>query len=117
MSYDDAIPEPVREPGYYYHYKHDPTGPINNYAYFIEGGGIHTEEDCRPEDRFFQVYRPLYDAHAYQLGKFFDCRPLALANSPAERDGERVERFTRITDPYIIGELRAIKRRMYPPND
>lgn len=114
MSYDSTTLPIVREAGYYYHYKHDPNGPVNNYAYWIEGGGIHTEENA--QERFFQVYRPLYrTATAYKLGKLFDCRPLDLANEPAEWQGRKVERFTRITDPNIIAEFRAIKREMYPP--
>src|SRR3954454_6436608 len=32
------------EPGYYYHFKHDPSGPLNNYAYYIYGVGHHTED-------------------------------------------------------------------------
>ena len=59
MAYD--IPPPARrpEPGYYYHFKHDRNGPLNNYAYYIYGVGHHTEDGCRPEDAFMQVYRPL----------------------------------------------------------
>jgi len=70
--------------GYYYHYKHDPNGPLNNYAYFIYGVGHHTEDDCRPEDAFMQVYRPLYEtAYAYQNGGMFDLRPLYMFYKPA----------------------------------
>ena len=32
MAYDVPPPEQCPEPGYYYHYKHDPNGPLNNYA-------------------------------------------------------------------------------------
>ena len=72
MAYD--VPPPARrpEPGYYYHFKHDPNGPLNNYAYYIYGIGHHTEDDCRPEDAFMQVYRPLYEAYAYRNGGMFD---------------------------------------------
>src|SRR5271170_1814103 len=58
MAYDVPPPEKRPEPGYYYHYKHDPNGPLNNYAYYIYGVGHHTEDDCRPDDVFMQVYRP-----------------------------------------------------------
>src|SRR6202030_4172939 len=51
MAYDVPPPEQCPEPGYYYHYKHDPNGPLNNYAYYIYGVGHHTEDDCRPEMR------------------------------------------------------------------
>ena len=63
MAYDIPPPEKLPEPGYYYHFKHDPDGPLNNYAYYIYGVGHHTENDCRPEDAFMQVYRPLYGGH------------------------------------------------------
>ena len=61
MAYDVPPPEQCPEPGYYYHYKHDPNGPLNKYAYYTFGVGHHTEDDCRPEDAFMQVYRPLYE--------------------------------------------------------
>ena len=57
MAYDVPPPEKRPEPGYYYHFKHDPNGPLNDYAYYIYGIGHHTEDDCRPEDAFMQVYR------------------------------------------------------------
>ena len=44
-----------------------PEGPLNNYAYYIYGVGHHTEDDCRTEDAFMQVYRPLYE-EAYATG-------------------------------------------------
>jgi hypothetical protein len=59
MAYDIPPPDQRPEPGYYYHFKHDPAGPLNNYAYFIYGVGHHTEDDCRTEDSFMQVYWPL----------------------------------------------------------
>ena len=73
MAYDIPPPAEQPEPGYYYHFKHDPNGPLNNYAYYIYGVGHHTEDDCRPEDAFMQVYRPLYDAYAYRNGGMFSC--------------------------------------------
>ena len=101
--------------GYYYHYKHDPNGPLNNYAYYIYGVGHHTEDDCRPEDAFMQVYRPLYEtAYAYRNGGMFDLRPLYMFYKPAIVNGVEVPRFTKITDPEVIARLGAIKARMYP---
>ena len=46
MAYNIPPPSNLPEPGYYYHFKHDPDGPINNYAYYIHGVGHHTEDDC-----------------------------------------------------------------------
>src|SRR5437762_14237388 len=115
MAYD--IPPPARrpEPGYYYHYKHDPKGPLNNYAYYIYGVGHHTEDDCRSEDAFMQVYRPLYEeAYAYRHGGLFDLRPLRMFFDRAEGKGSKVPRFTRLVDPAVISETEAIKTLFYP---
>jgi hypothetical protein len=79
MAYDTAPPKNLPEPEYYYHFKHDPDGPLNNYAYYIYGVGHHTEDDCRTEDAFMQVYRPLYEeAYAYRHRGLFDLRPLQI---------------------------------------
>ena len=100
MAYDIPPPEKRPEPGFYYHYKHDPDGPLNNYAYYIYGVGHHTEDDCRPEDAFMQVYRPLYEeAYAYRNGGMFDLRPLYMFYRPAILNGNEVQRFAKITGP------------------
>ena len=105
--------EKMPEPGYYYHYKHDPAGSINKYAYYIYGVGHHTESDCRPEDQFMLVYQPLYDAYVYTHGKMFDLRPLQMFYDPATVDGKSVERFVKIVDESVIAELKAIRSQMY----
>jgi hypothetical protein len=100
MAYDIPPPKKLPEPGYYYHFKHDPDGPVNNYAYYIYGVGHHTEENCRSEDAFMQVYRPLYEeAYAYRNGGLFDLRPLHMFFDPADWKGKQVPRFTKIVDP------------------
>jgi hypothetical protein len=115
MAYDIPPPEKLPAPGYYYHFKHDPDGPVNNYAYYIYGVGHHTETNCRTEDAFMQVYRPLYEeAYAYRHGGLFDLRPLHMFFDPAEWQGKEVSRFTRIAEPDVIAKLAAIKARMYP---
>ncbi len=104
----------VPEPGFYYHYKHDPQGSVGNYAYEICGVGHHTEDDCRPEDEYMQVYRPLYrEAFVYQQGKMFDLRPLAMAMEEVEVAGVKMPRFRKITDSAVIAELEQIKKEMY----
>ncbi len=46
---------PTHHPaGYYYHYKHDPLGAVNHYAYFIFGAGHHTEEDAPEREKWMQ---------------------------------------------------------------
>jgi hypothetical protein len=115
MAYDIAPPANLPEPGYYYHFKHDPNGAVNNYAYYIYGVGHHTEDDCRAEDAFMQVYRPLYEeAYAYRNGGLFDLRPLRMFFEAAEWHEKKVPRFTRIVDPNVIAQLAAIKDRLYP---
>ncbi len=115
MSYEDAgtLPTQLPEKGFYYHYKHDPTGLVNNYAYEVIGVGHHTEDDCRPEDQFLMVYRPLYDAFVFKLGKLFAIRPLAMWMGTVQKDGESMPRFTRITDTKTINELTVIRNKMY----
>ncbi|HEX5774762.1 MAG TPA: DUF1653 domain-containing protein [Candidatus Paceibacterota bacterium] len=100
--------------GFFYHYKHDPNGPVNNYAYEVLGPGHHTEDDCRPEDAFMMSYRPLYEsAYVYKLGKLSDLRPLAMWMDTIEKDGKMMPRFRRIEDPKVIQELEAVRDRMY----
>ena len=63
---------------------------MNNYACYIYGAGYYTEEDCRPEDAFMQVYRPLYEeANAYRNGGLFDLRPLHMFFEQAILKGKR----------------------------
>ena len=106
-------PIKVPESGFYYHYKHDPNGPINTYAYEMVGVGCHTEDDCRPEDANMVVYRPIYEASVYKAGKLFDLRPLEMWMGDVTKDGRTFPRFQKITDPVVIAELEKIKSQMY----
>lgn len=112
-SYETRIPSKVPENGFYYHYKHDVAGPVNNYAYEVVGVGHHTEDDCRPEDANMVVYRPLYDTFVYRMGKLYDLRPLEMWMGDVVYNGETVRRFTRITSPEVISELEAKRAEMY----
>src|SRR5246500_55314 len=108
MAYDIPPPEKLPEPGYYYHFKHDPDGSLNNYADYIYGVGHHTEDDCRLEDTFMQVYRPLYEnSYAYRNVGLVDLRPLYMFYKPAIGEGRKVPRFTKITDPKVIAALQV----------
>ena len=70
MNHDENEPLPqLPDLGFYYHYKHDPTGSVDNYAYEVIGVGYHTEDDCRPIDQYMVQYRPLYDAFVYRIGR------------------------------------------------
>ncbi len=115
------IPEKVPEVGFYYHYKHDPSGEVNNYAYEVLGIGFHTEDDAREGEEHFLIYRPLYEASVYnasqELGTpCFDARPLAMWMGSVEKDGKTFPRFQKITDPKVISELEKIRADMYPKN-
>lgn len=109
-----TIPTAVPEKGFYYHYKHDPLGPVNDYAYEVMGVGHHTEDDCRPEDANLVVYRPLYEsASVYRAGKMFDIRPLGMFMESVTKEGKTMPRFAKITDEAVIAELEVIKLSMY----
>lgn len=102
------------EPGFYYHYKHDPAGPYNGYAYEVMGVGHHTEDYPEDKDKFMVVYRPLYEAFVYKLGKLFDIRPLGMFMEDVDKPEYKGPRFIKITDEAIIEKLRALRGTMYP---
>ncbi len=113
-----SIPQRVPELGFYYHYKHDPNGLCNNYAYEVMGVGFHTEDDPRPGEAHFLVYRPLYEASVYKVSKelgipCFDSRPLEMWMEDVEKDGKKFPRFQKITDPVIIAQLEKVRDDMY----
>ena len=108
----------VLEKGYYYHYKHDPAGEMNNYAYEVIGVGVHSEGSHGQLDpkHMLVVYRPIYEAFVYKQGKMFDLRPLEMFLENVTKDGKTFPRFQKISDEKIIGELEKIKKEMYGAN-
>lgn len=105
----------IPEPGYYYHYKHDPEVSVNNYSYEVLHIGHYVEEDIPEDIRRMVVYRPLYEeAYVYQQGKLWDLRPLSVFMSQVVKDGVMRPRFIRITDEEVIAELKKICSRLYP---
>ena len=107
------IPKVVPEKGFYYHYKHNPDGEINNYAYEVIGTGYHTENNCRFEDVNMVVYLPLYESSVYKAGKFFDIRPLSMFMESVPKGGKIIPRFQKIVDSNIILKLQEIRKQMY----
>lgn len=113
------LPTHVPQPGFYYHYKHDPSGSVENYAYEVMAVGFHTEDDPRPGEEHFVMYRPLYDAAVYKASNTLgvpcvDARPLGMWMENVEKGGTTFPRFKRITDEAVIKELEEIRDRMYP---
>jgi hypothetical protein len=103
------------ERGFYYHYKHDPEGSEQNYAYQVIAVGHHTESDCREEDQFVVIYRPLYEsAFVYEIGKLYDIRPLKMFMEEVTLSGVKRPRFQKITDPELIVRLKKVQSEMYP---
>ena len=100
--------------GFYYHYKHDPAGEVNNYAYEVLGVGFHTEKEEGLPDKYVVVYRALYESGSYMNGKMFAVRPYDMFVEEVEVKGERVPRFRLIEDSEVIAELVGIRDRMYP---
>ncbi len=98
---------------FYYHYKHNPDGGIEDYAYEFLGVGYHTEiEDM--DKAAMVVYRPLYKrARVYKAGKHWDVRPLAMFMEKVVKDGKPISRFTKITNPKVILQLKKIRNQMY----
>jgi hypothetical protein len=86
---------------------------VNNYAYEVIGVGMHSEDDCRPEDANMVIYRPIYESSVYKAGKFFDLRPLEMWMGNVIKDNKTFKRFKKITDPEIIKKLEKIKGEMY----
>jgi len=96
------------EKGFYYHYKHDPNGPFNNYAYEVLGTSLHTEERTHSV-----VYRPLYE-NTFLDRLDFSNRPLEMFLNSVEKEGKTTSRFTKITNEETIALLTKIRDEMYP---
>ena len=109
----------VPGPGFYYHHKHDPEKGVDNHAYEVLYIGFHTEDNCRPGEEHFMVYRPLYQsASVYREGQELgfpcaDLRPLKMFMENVTKDGKIFPRFQRITDKKVIEVLRCVRDGMY----
>lgn len=112
------MPKKVPEIGFYYHYKHDLSKGLQDHAYEVMGIGFHTEDDTRPGEEHFLIYRPLYDQNVYKASKelgitCFDARPLEMWMEDVEKDGKTFPRFQKITDPAVLAKLEKIREEMY----
>jgi len=107
------------EKGFYYHYKHDPNGEVNNYAYEVLNIGHHTEiphgENEGVDESQMVVYRPLYEsAFVYKAGKHWDIRPLGMFMESVTKENKTFPRFQKIIDPKTIEILESFRDKMYP---
>ncbi len=93
--------------GFCYHYKHDLTGPFNNYAYEVLGVGRNTEEKT-----LTVIYRPLYESE-WMPPADFQSRPLEMFMGEVTKDGRTFPRFREITDPELLAKLKMIRDKMY----
>lgn len=93
--------------GFYYHYKHDNSQGINNYAYEVMGTALHTEERTKAV-----IYRPIY-ANTFLQGMDFCSRPYEMFMQSVEKDGISIPRFKKIDDPAVIAQLQKIRDEMY----
>lgn len=101
------------EKGFYYHYKHDPSREINDYAYEVLNVAHHTEIDDW-DNGAFVIYRPLYDrAKVYKAGKHYDARPFTMFTEKVTKEGKIFPRFKKIEDKKIIEKLKKIREEMY----
>ena len=112
------MPERVPATGFYYHYKHDFAGSVNNYAYEVLGIGFHTEGDRRPGEAHFVIYIPLYESPEYKASNelsvpTFYNRPLEMWMEQVTKDGRTFPRFQKILDPETIAALEKIHDEMY----
>lgn len=114
------IPPKVPEPGFYYHYKHNPANGVFDYAYEVIAVGFHTEDNPRDGEAQFCIYRPLYETAAvFQAAKTLgiqcvDARPLGMWLETVQVNGQTVPRFARITDPEVVAQLEQVRNHMYP---
>ncbi len=96
------------EKGFYYHYKHDPNGTVNNYAYEVMGVGHHTEDDS-----LLVMYRPIYEGEHLDANANAYLRPREIFLEEVTKEGKTFPRFRKITDPAVIAELENLRDQMY----
>jgi hypothetical protein len=97
----------IPENGFYIHYKHDPSGEPHNYAYEVVGLARNTEDKS-----YSVLYRPLYENDWFAPASY-QARPLEMFMEEVQKDGNRVPRFRKITDPALISELEKVRMQMY----
>lgn len=100
------------EKGFYYHYKHDPSKDDFNYAYEVLNIAHHTEVEGLEESAMV-VYRPIYEAPVFKIGKHWDVRPLNMFMEEVIKDGKTIPRFRKVIDESLIKKLEERVKEMY----
>lgn len=100
------------EKGFYYHYKHNAEKDEFNYAYEVLNIAHHTEIEGLEESAMV-VYRPIYEAPVYKMGKHWDVRPLTMFMEELEKNGKIIPRFRKVEDKEIIKKLEERVKEMY----
>ena len=86
---------------FYYHFKHDPTKGVSDFAYQIVGIAVHSEDES-----LFVAYRPLYTPnHVIDNEGNFNIRPLTMFVENVTKSNYDGPRFRLIKDPEIIKQL------------
>ena len=111
----------IPEKGFYYHFRHNPNGTVNDCAYEMLGTAFSTETTNVHSDDpalFLKdevvLYRPLYkESIIYKTGR--DCwyRPIGMFEEMVTKEGKTFPRFQKISDPKVIAELEKIRDEMY----
>lgn len=97
----------IPQNGFYYHYKHDPAGAFNNYAYEVVGLARHSEDKSH-----YVMYRPLYENDWLSPAQV-SVRPLDMFNETVQVNGQEQPRFVKIENVELCDRLRTVRDNMY----
>lgn len=105
------IPKKIPERGFYYSYKHDPSGPIYNNAYYVSFVGFLSKKQGGDAQ---VVYWPLdKEAPVYKAVKGVDLKSIEEWFEEKEKDGIKVPGYELIADEEIIEKLVKIRNEMF----
>lgn len=100
----------IPDSGFYYHYKHDPMGLVNKYAYFVAGLARNTKDE-----NLYVLYYPLY-LDDWLAPASYCVRPLNEFSENVLLNNKLVPRFMRIIDSETILKLTELRNKMYGQN-
>ena len=98
--------EAFKRGDYVRHNKHDPSKGETDYTYYVVGDAFNTETQILEV-----VYEPLYDA---PYDRFVRAKELWEGEgAQVEKEGIKVPRFEKITDPALLSRLTLIHKEKY----